>query len=188
LTRYEDMPENPVAQLFWGKLELQAAAALWHFSKAGPVQQIMHKIKYRGDRALAEFVGKEMGKALARSDQFKDIDLVLPVPLHPKKERKRGFNQSALIATGLAAQLDVPTEATILKRVTKTSTQTRKSRLQRWQNVKDVFELSDTMALKGKHILLVDDVVTTGATLESCIACMHDSCDTQISLYAAAVA
>ena len=188
LTRYEETHGNPVEQLFWGKVELHAASSLWHFTQGGPVQHIMHKIKYRGDRALATFVGNAMGQALKNNDRFKDIDYVIPVPLHPKRQRKRGFNQSELIAAELATSLDIPMRSTQLERHSKSRSQTRKSRLERWYNVKDVFELSDPSSLNGKHLLLVDDVVTTGATLESCITNIQGSCNARISLYTAAVA
>lgn len=187
-TRSEDMEKSPIEQLFWGKLDLQEVGALWQFSKGGKVQNILHRIKYKSDKALAHFVGEQMAKALLNSTRFKDIDFIIPVPLHPKKLRKRGFNQSELIANGIAELLEIPVRTDLIKRVTKTSTQTKKSRIQRWHNVKDVFEVCKAEELENKRILLIDDVITTGATLEGCVLRIQDACNARISLYAAAVA
>lgn len=128
----------------------------------------MHNLKYRGKKQVGIYLGKLYGKELKKSDLFNTIQVVVPVPMHPKKQQKRGYNQSALIAEGLAAAMNAEVQIDNLIKVSNTSSQTKKSRYNRWQNVKDVFQINDETLLEDKHILLVDDVITTGATIEAC--------------------
>jgi ComF family protein len=161
--------ENPVTRLFWGKAEIHSAASLYYFYKGGRVQQLMHQLKYKGQKEIGIYIGNLYGKELSKSPLFNTAGCIIPVPMHPKKQKKRGYNQSELIALGLSQSMNVPVDAKTLVKTAKTETQTRKSRFSRWENVKEVFELKDYSHLIGKHILLVDDVITTGSTLESCI-------------------
>ncbi len=166
---YSDLhlrPDNPLEKVFWGRVHLEQVIALFTFRKGSGVQHLVHQLKYHE----RQDVGVELGRMLAKraKEQFEDIDAIIPVPLHPKKLNKRGFNQSEVFAKGLAEVLFIPIDTSSLIRSTDTDTQTKKSRDERWLNVKDIFEVADKRELEGKHVLLVDDVVTTGATLEAC--------------------
>jgi ComF family protein len=160
--------ENPVSRVFWGRVDLNAASSFLFFSKGGKVQHLIHSLKYRGNRETGVYLGKLFGTDLQKSELFESADLVIPVPLHPKKQHKRGFNQSERIAKGIGDAMQIPLVTHKLIRIINTSTQTKKSRDNRWDNVKNAFEVQDTSSLENKHVLLVDDVLTTGATLESC--------------------
>lgn len=167
-TGYEMNEENPLARLFYGKVRLKAVTAGFFFSKEGKVQHLIHELKYKGNSNAGLFLGQELGKALREAPLFQGLDYLIPVPLHPKREHERGYNQSMLISQGMAEILGVPIGDGFLLRSVNTSTQTHKSKDERWQNVKDIFELRHGELLKGKYVLLVDDVLTTGATLEAC--------------------
>lgn len=168
-TRFHNDKENPVAQLFWGRVVVENATAYFVFHKGSRFQKILHKIKYRNHQSLGVEVGRWFGQELLQTS-FSDVDLIAPVPLHPKKYEQRGYNQSELIAKGISEIITRPLVADLLKRVIENPTQTRKGRYERWTNVDGIFELKEPDKVKKKHILLVDDVVTTGSTLEACIA------------------
>jgi ComF family protein len=129
----------------------------------------LHHLKYYGVKEVGFFLGNVYGKQLVQLEKWKKIELIIPIPLHKKKERKRGYNQSEWIAKGLSAGMQIPYCTNLLIRSEFTETQTKKSRFSRWQNVKDVFQLTDIKALEHKHVLLCDDVLTTGATMEAAI-------------------
>jgi ComF family protein len=167
-TGYHTIPENPVAQLFWGRCMLEKAAAFSYYNKGSRIRSLIHNLKYQGVREIGFELGTIYGKSLKSSGFTNDIDLIIPVPLHPLKKRKRGFNQSELICDGLSSISGIPVDVTSLIRSTRTETQTKRSRYERWTNVEGIFCLCDQAAIEGKHILLVDDVITTGSTIESC--------------------
>jgi len=167
-TNFYLQAQNTVTDVFAGKLSIKNATALYYFTKNTRVQNLIHSLKYKGRENVGVWLGNKMGKQLIESPFFCNIDLVIPVPLHPKRLKKRGFNQSACFAEGIAEIINKPVDTISLKRKINSQTQTRKSRSERWENVKDIFLTTDTDNLKGKHILLVDDVITTGATLEAC--------------------
>ena len=160
--------DNPVSRVFWGRVDLNAASSFLFFSKGGKVQHLIHSLKYKGNQETGVFLGKLFGADLQKSELFKSVDLVIPVPLHPKKQHKRGFNQSRSIAKGIGETMEIPLVTNKLIRIINTSTQTKKSREGRWDNVKNAFDVKEVSSLENKHILLVDDVLTTGATLEAC--------------------
>ena len=160
--------ENPVSRVFWGRVDLNAASSFLFFSKGGKVQHLIHSLKYKGNQETGVYLGRLFGTDLQKSELFENVDLVIPVPLHPKKQHKRGFNQSSSIAKGIGEAMEIPIVSNKLIRIINTSTQTKKSRESRWDNVKNAFKVRETSSLENKHILLVDDVLTTGATLESC--------------------
>ncbi len=161
------MEDSPLDRVFWGRAQLAKTAALYNFQKKSKVQHLIHQLKYKDRKDVGIYLGKILGADLLKSGAFEDVVKVIPVPLHPEKQRKRGYNQSEQIAIGLAKALDIEMDATSFIRTVDTSTQTRKSRFARWENVKEIFQVTAPEALTNRHILLVDDVITTGATLES---------------------
>lgn len=167
-TGFHLINDNPVAKIFWGRVNIQAAAAFFTFTKGGKVQQLIHQLKYKGQKEVGICIGNWYGHELRTNQVFQTIDLIVPVPLHKKKLRKRGYNQSAYFAEGLASSLHIPTDPAILFRSSASETQTKKSRFFRWKNVEHLFYIKNENRIQHKHILLVDDVVTTGATLEAC--------------------
>lgn len=167
-TGFTGLPDNPVEKLFWGRLPLQSASSLYYFNKGGAIQKLLHEIKYKGNRALAIQLGKNLGKAIAQYHAPGSVDALIPLPLFPKKERQRGYNQAQLISEGISLVTGLPVLTDVIIRPEHTETQTKKGRLERWKNIDGKFELKDPDAIKGKTLMLVDDVVTTGATLDSC--------------------
>lgn len=168
LTNFHQQADNIVAQQFWGKLNIEGAYALYFFNKGGKVQKMMHHFKYDGMQHIGHKLGNMAGKQLAQNPVFASVDYVIPVPLHKKRLRERGYNQSACFADGLAQQLTGSVEIDNLIRAVATKTQTHKSRFARFENMKEVFTVADPQKLANKHVLLVDDVITTGSTLEAC--------------------
>lgn len=167
LTGFEVQENNPVEKLFAGRLPVHAAMAGYYFSKHSIMQKIMHEIKYKGNQPLAIQMGRLLGNMLGKSPRIRP-DAIVPLPLHYKKQRSRGYNQAELISRGIGEMLNLPILNQSIKRTAHTDTQTKKGRVERWQNMEGKFELTDHSPIEGKHILLVDDVITTGATLESC--------------------
>ena len=182
LTDFSSVKDNPVEKIFWGRVQIESATALLSFSKKGSVQRILHSIKYKGNKELGVFMGRQLGTALAESHRFDDIDYLVPVPLHPKKLKKRGYNQSEEIAKGIAQTFAKTVCTDILIRTEFTQTQTKKSRFNHWENVSDKFTLTETDTFAGKHILLIDDVITTGATLESCARAVLQAPEAKVSV------
>jgi len=168
-TKYSDMRNNPVARLFWGRVRLEYATSMYHFTRGGKLQNLMHKLKYRGNEKVGTGLGILLGNEI-KGTCFKRVDLIVPVPLHRKKQKKRGYNQSELIAAGLSLVLNKPINRISCKRMNQTDSQTHKSRYERWFNVNGVFRIADSESFTAKHVLLVDDVVTTGATIEALAA------------------
>lgn len=187
-TRFHDDAQNPVERLFWGKVELESASSFLTFSSSGMVQRILHRLKYAHDREVGLVLGRLMAKDLLASSRFKDVDAFLPVPLHPRKERMRGFNQSQVLVDGMRQVWNLPSTGRELMRVVRTPSQTKRGRLDRWLNVKEAFQLPDPEALRDKHVLIIDDVVTTGATIEGCVKALSIVPGIRISLYTAACA
>lgn len=132
------------------------------------MQHLMHQFKYKGNKEVGIFLGKLMGWAMAESNRFSNIDVLIPLPLHKSREHKRGYNQAAILCEGISSVLNKPVWKDIIIRPEQTETQTKKRRIERWQNMEGKFELVNSSAIENKHVLLVDDVVTTGATLEAC--------------------
>lgn len=167
-TNFHLQPDNIVARQFWGKIKLEGAYALYFFAKGGRIQNLMHHFKYRGMQKIGNLLGNMAGNQLVRSTVFKSVDIIVPVPLHKSRLKERGYNQSACFAEGLAQKLNAVVQTDNLVRLKATETQTHKSRFLRFENMQEVFTINDRESLKNKHVLLVDDVVTTGATLEAC--------------------
>lgn len=167
-TNYHLEEDNPLSRLFWGRVNLGAAAAYYHFDKGSKVQHLIHNLKYHGHQEIGTMIGTNYGIDLKNSTLYRDVDAVLPVPLHPKKQKRRGYNQSESFARGIASALGANCITDGLFRAFNSSSQTLRSRFERWKNVETIFGLYHKDSLQGKHLLLVDDVVTTGATLEAC--------------------
>ena len=157
-----------MARLFYGRVRLKAVTACFFFSKEGKVQRLIHELKYKGNADAGVFLGQELGKTIKEAPLFEGLDYLIPVPLHPKREKERGYNQSMMIAQGINEVTEIPIGDQYLVRSVNTATQTHKSKEERWQNVKDIFEVRHAEQLEGKYVLLIDDVLTTGATLEAC--------------------
>ncbi len=188
LARFTAEAENPVAKRFSGRVELVAAAALVHFTSQGRVQRALHRLKYKGDHRVGHLLGRLMAEDMRESGRFAEVDAIIPVPLHPRKQRQRGYNQSAVLAAGMQEVWDMPILGHALKRAMVTTSQTRQGRWERWQNVRTAFRVEDPAQLRGRHVLLVDDVVTTGATVEACATALLAVPDVRLSFYAAAFA
>ena len=181
-TNFHLEKENPFTDRFWGRIKIENGASLYHFAKGGHVQHLIHNLKYQGKADVGIKLGNLYGKVLKKAPLFSDIDLIIPVPLHPKKELKRGYNQSDMFAKGLSESMEVSWEKNVLIRSKMTETQTKKSRLERLENVQNVFEIKNPKILENKHILIVDDVLTTGATLEACATKILVVPNTKVSL------
>ena len=187
-TNFHHTPDNPVARLFWGREDIVTGAAFLYFNKGSKVQRLVHQLKYKGRKDIGVFLGDLYGLELKYSPHFNSADCIIPVPLHKKKYMKRGYNQSEQIAIGLSDAMNIPVNRHVLTRIKATETQTRKSRFSRYQNVKDIFTVASPAEWTGKHLVLVDDVVTTGATLESCIRALKAIPEVRISIACIATA
>lgn len=169
LTGYETMADNPVARRFWGLAPLENATAFIWFIDGGGFRRVVHSFKYSGRWALARDMGRWFGRVLADTDAYAGVDTIVPVPLHPLKVLKRGYNQSEYIALGMSRSMDVPVESrAVVRRINNRSQTATASSSERWENVEGIFAVRRPQRLSGRHILLVDDVLTTGATIGSC--------------------
>lgn len=160
--------QNTVAQKFWGRTQIKYAMAYLFFKKEGHVQKLLHQLKYNNEPQIGEILGNWYAQELQENDFYKNFDILIPVPMHPKKQKKRGYNQSAYFGKGIAQVWQIPHLENGITKTKNTISQTKKSREERYNNMKDGFEISDKEAIKDKNILLLDDVITTGATLEAC--------------------
>lgn len=174
--------KNEITQRLLGKAPIRAGAAYLSFSKSSLVQVIIHQLKYRNDRGIGQYLGRRFGAQLLTSPWYSDVDLVVPLPLHKKKKRIRGYNQSEYIAEGIAEAMALPLDTTNFIRIVNTDTQTKKNRIQRHDNVEDAFSCVNPSVFQRKHILLVDDVLTTGATVASAARTLSEQCDCKVSI------
>ena len=170
-----------IQQTLRGRVEIEKGAFFIDFTKKEGVQQVLHSIKYQNQKKLAIYMAEELAIKLG-DDFFKGIDLIIPVPLHPKKLKIRGFNQSYLIAKGIQNIRKTNIDCHSLQRKVFTESQTKKNRLERWENVSQAFELVNKKTLYKKHLLIIDDVFTTGATLEACIKTLKKEVDCKCSI------
>ena len=168
LTHFEQHASNPVEKIFWGRLPVQAAFSQYYFTKDSVLQNLLHELKYQGHQDIGRFLGREIGHSILNCNRMHPIDAIIPLPLHPRREKERGYNQAALIGEGIGEITGLPIWNNKIIRTASTETQTHKSRTERWQNMEGRFMLTDPESLRDKTILLIDDVITTGATLESC--------------------
>lgn len=187
-TNYAFHNGNPVEKIFWGRCKIEAAMSEWYFAKSSIVQNLIHEFKYKGNKELGQFLGNYIGKSIKESNRFRKLDLIVPLPLFQKKEVSRGFNQSEILCNGIAEILQIPVHNKNVIRKISTESQTRKQRTDRWENVAETFQVQHPHLLEKKNILLVDDVITTGATLESCASKILSITDTKVFIATLAVA
>lgn len=181
-THNYNIPDNETGLRFAGRVAYKYAATYAYFTDEGLLQHLLHGLKYQGKQETGTYLGAKFGQNLRNAGWIKKIDAIIPVPLHPDKLAKRGFNQSVLIAEGIAAATGVPVLAKALERTRNTESQTRKTRSERVENMAGAFRIADKEAITGKHILLIDDVLTTGATLEACALELIKESGVQISI------
>lgn len=187
-TNYHLQKDNQVEQLFWGKIPLERATSFFFYRKGSDFRQILHQLKYGGQKEIGAIMGRYMASELTVSGFFEGIDVIIPVPLHKRKQRIRGYNQSEWIARGISAVTEICIDTEVIVRRKHTDTQTRKSTFERWENVDGIFELHHAESLKGKHLLVVDDVLTTGATTVACASRLMEIEGVRISVLTLAVA
>jgi len=167
-TNFHLHANNPVEKIFWGRLPVVCATAQYYFTKESLMQRLMHQLKYKGNKDLGRQLGRLMGSHLKRTNRFDDIDAIMPLPLFASKEKKRGYNQATILCEGMCESMNCEILRDVVVRTEFTSTQTKKGRIERWENMSGKFKLVRPERIHYKHILLVDDVITTGATLEAC--------------------
>lgn len=184
-TFFSNEKDNRIEKLFWGRIEIEAAAAFLRFSQDGLVQRLLHALKYYEVPEIGEKLGRLFGKELSETPRMHDIDAVMPIPLHPRKLKLRGYNQSLSIAQGISDTLGIPVEQSLI-RVKNNDTQTRKSKYARWENVSTVFGVTSPEKLENQHILLIDDVITTGSTIEAAAQSLKQISGTKITIGALA--
>ena len=168
LTNFCSEPNNFAEKTFFGRIPIEQATSLFYFTKNGKVQQLIHQLKYNNQQQVGLIIGHWLGKSIRKSARFNSVDCIIPVPLHFKKQQKRGYNQLTKFGKSLSLELNIPFYENILVKNSGTKTQSKKSRIDRWLNVEEVFLVQPNANLANKHILLIDDIITTGATLEAC--------------------
>ena len=174
--------------MFWGKIPLEHATSCFFYHKGSDFRRILHQLKYGGRKDLGEVMGRFMAEELSATGFFSDVDIIVPVPLHPRKQKMRGYNQSECIARGVSAVTGIPVDTASVARMRHTETQTRKSSYERWENVDGIFCLRCTDAFARKHVLIIDDVLTTGATTTACADALKGVEGVRISVLTLAVA
>lgn len=187
-TNYHRQPDNEMERRFWGKAPIEAATAFYFFTKGSPYQHLLHALKYKDNKLIGEVLGRYAAADWLDSDRFRSFDMVVPVPLHPKKFALRGYNQSECIAKGIVQVLETHIDTQHLVRTQQNTTQTRKTVYERFTNTEGIFSVVDTEVFANKHLLVVDDVMTTGSTLEACIQALTKCPGTKVSVFTLALA
>ncbi|MFD2543185.1 ComF family protein [Lacinutrix gracilariae] len=187
VTNYHLNANQAVAKVFYGRAKVEQATALLRFEKKSIVQQLIHNLKYRGYEEIGVFLGQWLGNELKELPTYQEIDIVVPVPLHKKKYKKRGYNQVAKFGQEIAKALQADYNDSSLIKITNTTSQVTKKRFARWQSNYELFTLENAASIENKHILIVDDIITTGATLESCIQVLNKAKNVKISIATMAI-
>lgn len=187
-TGFIDRGQNPVERLFYGRMSPVSANAYMYFRKSGISQRLMHQIKYNGNKELGFHLGMLFGNQVVSSGSAILPDIVTCIPLHPEKKKKRGYNQSEEIARGFAGAVQRPFMPDLVTRNVNNSTQTRRKRYQRWENTESVFNVDMSVSIEHKVVALIDDVITTGATMEACSNAILKVGMSKVSLYALCLA
>ena len=182
VTGFEKHSDNPIEKMLSGRVRFQNATAQLYFTKESLIQKLMHQFKYRGNKELGRQLGVMMGAHLKESKRFDEIEALVPLPLFENKEYKRGFNQSKILCEGIAEVMNVKIVDDAIIRPMATETQTKKNRVERWKNMEGKFYLQKGNKISQKHVLLVDDVITTGATIESCANTLLEPGDVRVSI------
>ncbi|MFD1161506.1 MULTISPECIES: ComF family protein [Hwangdonia] len=188
VTNFHFDDNDAVKKVLYGRAKVENGTALFRFEKKGLVQHLIHGLKYKGYDNIGYFLGNWLGGELKTVDNYSTIDVVIPVPLHKNKLKKRGFNQVAKFGQQIAKALNTDYRDDVLVKITNTKSQVDKKRFARWNNNDELFTLQKASAIENKHILLVDDIITTGATLEACIAVLNQAKNTKISIATMAIA
>ena len=182
LTNFTNFRENKVTKTFYGRTLIHKGFALLYYRKKGSARKLIQDLKYRNNQEIGVFFGNWLGEILSENKEFESIDCIVPVPLHPKKLKKRGYNQVTKFGELLSFHLDKPLIEHKLKRISATKTQTLKARFERFTNNDTKFELEEDTFFNNKHVLLIDDVITTGATLEACANEFQKATNAKISI------
>ncbi len=188
ITNFHFDNDDTVKKVLYGRAKIENGTALFRFEKKGIVQQLIHGLKYKGYENIGFLLGDWLGAELKNITSYKSIDMVIPVPLHKKKLKKRGFNQTSKFGQQIAEALKIDYKADALLKVTASKSQVNKKRLARWNDSDELFTLVNSKSIENKHILLVDDIITTGATLEACIAVLNQAKNIKISIATMAIA
>jgi ComF family protein len=187
-TGFHKKPGNKLEQLFAGRFPFVRIASFAAFVKDGSIQQMIHELKYNHKPDLGIFIGRLCASSMQGSVFLQDIDGLAPVPLHPNREKKRGYNQSQKLAEGIASETGIPVLNGNLVRIVDNVSQTKQSKYERWSNTEGIFDVKDYSLFEGKHLLLIDDIITTGSTLESCVkTILKGTGNTKISIYSVGV-
>lgn len=187
-TNFHKSTDNPVSKVFWGRVNITTATSMYYYRKGGKVQHLISQLKYKGHKEIGIFLGELFGSQLIEVPEYNAVDLIIPIPLHKSKLKKRGFNQAELFARGLSHSMHKEIDVKSLVRQVATSTQTKKTRYKRWENVSEIFSLEIPENITGKKILVVDDVITTGATMEAFIQAIQKAADVEVSAVSIAFA
>ena len=182
LTNFLSYTDNTVSKIFYGRITIEKAYSLLFFRKKSITKNLIHELKYKGNQEIGVFFGNWLGEMLAENNQFSDVDYIVPVPIHTKKKKIRGYNQVTKFGEHLSKHLNIPFVEDVLIRKSSTKTQTFKARFERFNDLETKFSIIDTSKFKNKHILIIDDVITTGATLESCCLELLKSSNIKISI------
>ncbi len=187
-TDYHLKRNNSLEKIFWGRCIVERAAAFSVYNRGSCIRKLIHSLKYKGRKDIGISLGRLYGSYLSESDFTDGIDVMVPVPLHPSRLKRRGYNQSEYIARGLSDVTGLPFSSDLLTRSAGSVSQTKRGRFERWQNVEGLFVVPKPEKISGRHILLVDDVITTGSTMEACVNTLHDAAEVSVSVIALAAA
>ncbi|GAB1308696.1 ComF family protein [Urechidicola sp. KH5] len=182
LTNFSNCTGNLIEKRLYGIFELQEATALFFFHKNHIVQKVIHQLKYRGHENIGDLLGNWLGYEMLKSNRFKTIDVIVPVPLHPAKLKKRGYNQLTLFCKALSKLLNAPINTSTLIKTKQRVSQTKRTKFNRWENADKQFEITNTSELRGMHVLLIDDIITTGATITNCANALFKISEIKLSI------